>query len=265
MIPRYEVEWPDGWRPTAWEPWDEALQHLSEQALRDYLTHHPASSDAYNALGVTHALRQQWPEALAAFDAAVMLTNQYHHYIHYHCSALHILRAEWAQDDAAREAAIKAALFQDHTNVRALALQTGAPLPDYPFALWHDDEWPGKFRAPQGAITDIAWNSGAWLCRDAAPLRRDVRDALALHAQGDLPEAHSLLEQAVPLAEQWHKHYHRQASIHRLQRGRVLEAMGDIWLARDEYRQAHDIDPGFDRPIQHRDALARLVKEAGLL
>lgn len=248
MIPSYDAALPGGWLATAWEPPDADLARLlverSPTALAHFVAAHPASSDGYNALGMIHALNQNWPQALQAFDNAVFLTNQYHHYIHYTCSAVHTLRAESAPDIATRDAAIKAALFQDHTNIRILALQAGNSLPDYNHALWLDTDWPKVIRPPHGQIADTAWNSGIWLCRDGAPVRAMVKESF---------------EQAAALADRWHRHYHRQASIHRLHRGRVQEAMSDVWLARDEYRHAHDIDPSFATPLRHRAALERIL------
>ncbi len=234
MAPVHEREWGESPPP----------------ALSHFLQSNPSSSDGYNALGILHALREDWPAALAAFEAAVMLTNQYHHYIHYTCSAVHTLRAEWARDEATRTAAIAAALFQDHTNARILALRAGAPLPPYPHALWEDAEWPAAIRLPHGAEREQAWNSGLYLCRDGAPVREAAKEAMRTRD----PQT---LEQAARLAEAWHKHYHRQASTHRLHRGRAYEASGELWLARDEYRHAHDIDPTFPAPLHYRAALER--------
>lgn len=248
MIPAYDAVLPEGWRATAWEPPHPELAELLEtrpiEALTRFVERHPASSDGYNALGIAHALQTHWPQALQAFNHAVFLSNQYHHYIHYLCSAVHTLCAESASDAVAREAAISAALFQDHTNARILALQAAQPLPHYEHALWEDSEWPQNIRVPQGVMTDTAWNSGEWLCRDGASVRAQARQSP---------------QQAALLADRWHKHYHRQASIHRLHRGRVQEAMGEIWLARDEYRHAHDIDPSFAAPLHRRAALERTL------
>ena len=260
--PQYEVTLPDDWRPTAWEPPTAALldilRHIADadmqETLRDYLTKHPESSDAYNALGIAHALQQQWQEALTAFDAAVMLSNQYHHFVHYICSAIHTARAEWTEGPA-REEAIRAALFQDHTNPRTLALQKGASLPRYDRPMWEDAEWPGRIRALKGTIAATTWNSAVWLCRDGFPVRNAAQIAFALHENGKAEEARAAMENAASLAHRWHRHYHRQASLHRLQRGRVWDALNEPLLALDEFRHAHDIDPGYAMPLQYRAAL----------
>lgn len=84
----------------------------------------PHSCDAWNALGYRYYADKQYKQALQAFSDAVHLSDQYHHYIHYECSATHFLLAKvlmhkenWSEAKAELEAAI----FQDHGNVPALA------------------------------------------------------------------------------------------------------------------------------------------------
>jgi tetratricopeptide (TPR) repeat protein len=272
--PHYQHSLPDGWQPTAWEPptaalqatyaalqndaWPEAQMLIAAALVRD-----PAASDAYHAQSIMHAIQQQWPEALKAADSAVMLSNQYHHYVHYICSTIHCARAEWATTDATRTEAIEAALFQDHTNARALALRDGAlPLPAYDLPMWEDEEWPAAIRPPAGKLSAQDMNSGAWLCRDAAPVRRLAAVAFGHAAANRMDDARTTMEEVARLAHRWHRHYHRQASLHRLQRGRIWQAMEEPYLALDEFRHAHDIDPGYATPLLLRSTLYQQLGKA---
>ncbi|MBM3618395.1 MAG: hypothetical protein FJX23_07600, partial [Alphaproteobacteria bacterium] len=86
----------------------------------------PHSCDDWNALGCEAFEAGNYPTALKFFSDAIHLSDQYHHYIHYECAAVYILRAKWHMEhenwDAAK-ADLAAAIFQDHGAPQALALR----------------------------------------------------------------------------------------------------------------------------------------------
>ncbi len=252
-------DWP-AWQLTTWQ--------LDEPT-------HELNSDVANAKGIKFALEEKWKMAEVMFERATSISNQYHHYIHYTCSAIYTLAAEvmhiLEQPDTVSPL-IKSALFQDHTNARALAMQAGefSKLPLYDVDLATDAQWMHAIRLPDASHQKSATTS---LLDEAyrAISRGEYQIAIAalrvartttpdISASGKMPrllmhhararlglkqykEALSAITQAIESAKIWHHTYHRQAALHRLHLGRAMAMQGNWLMACDHFRQALDIDP----------------------
>lgn len=85
----------------------------------------PHSCDYWNDLGCADFAIGNYASSLQSFDNAVYLSDKYHHYIHYECAAVYILRARLHLQNENWDAAksdLNSAIFQDHGAVPAMAL-----------------------------------------------------------------------------------------------------------------------------------------------
>lgn len=251
-----------------WPKWQQTCWQADEPA-------HILNADRMNARGILYARKGQLAEAQNSFEEAVSVSSQYHHYVHYTCSAIYTLAAELTaqfNDQRSVQGLLKAALFQDHTNARALAMQQGnfKNPPAYERDLATDEAWRHAIRLPHIAPPSSDTSSlhdEAYACirrgeykmalaalRVARNITPDMSATgkmprlLLHHAQAradqfQLKEALAAIKHAIESAQKWHDLYHRQSSLHRLHLGRVL-ALQDEWeLACEHFRQAIDLNP----------------------
>lgn len=142
------------------------------------LEENPHSCDLWNAKGCAAYTAKDYAEAKGAFDKAILLSNQYHHYIHYECAATLIARARWhlaGEDWQAARQDLDAAVFQDHGSAAALLMRAwlAARAGDEASArqdiaqaqrynpkakdLRLPDDWIGAPRYDRALATDLAW------------------------------------------------------------------------------------------------------------
>ena len=250
-------------------------------ALDALLAHYPHHCDLWHARALLHRQEGKTAEAINAVTHAITLGYLYHPLVHFESSALWWLEARHAQrlGDAGRAiAACDAAIFQDHRNAPALALrreyavQRGeaalaekhgrilATLPmmdTYHEALPTFAQWDAAIAlngqpAQQPSLPD------AYASHDLAFAKYDfdaMRQAVASLNEHPLPARHlaewhfaepktceQWLQAGLTRLKAWHGRYHRNAALHHALRAECFEAIGELELARNDWRKCWDLD-----------------------
>lgn len=228
-------------------------------------------------------MQGNYERALEELNKAVTLSDQYHHYYHYQGSYQYTLLAEchaYLDELGEALAAYKKAVFQDHTNPRALmglkAVENNQPLPlglpeytrmvEYDSDLSHYIFLPGErplkpektHTAPEennaSSLYDAAIHAINKKDTDKAreyfilTLKLNPEHSKAAFGLGRIAfEKHAYrdalvwIKKACAMLSEEHDAYHWTSSFHRLWRGEVYEAMGDADMAIADYSKAIDL------------------------
>lgn len=247
-------------------------EYLLEVATQE----NPDHCDAWHALGHARRLQGKLDGAMEAYSKAIDIAYRYHSVIHYECSAQYLRRAllrfETGEQDKAMQD-IEQAVFQDHGNQAALAIQQqgwrrGMELPEYNHNLMTEIGWEQEIRRMDGyEFADLLpfqqahdkaiyyWRHGQHehaigVMSEMLKQRKDYpmawhHRALMFLDLGDTRQAISDLDHALDAAKIWHDHYHRDAALHHYHRGQIYHQQGQTEMAMMDYSKAHDINKNF--------------------
>jgi tetratricopeptide (TPR) repeat protein len=247
------------------------IHDRAEAALRAAIAQEPHPVDLWHALGHVLRARGALEEALACYDCAIAYAARYHAIIHFEHSAMLLRRAILHYEAGTMEVAahdVTAALFQDHTNVSALHLQThgydtAATIPFYTACLWtarsreaHLQRIPAE-SVPLSTLEKAMDTATAlWLKgeRNAAHAAyralqaKNPENPLLLHRLAWMSSGAEAMDGIVHALAAWsayHRTYHRGAALHFFHRGEVYREMGEETLANMDTTRACDMDTTF--------------------
>ena len=189
--------------------------------------------DFWNARGNAAFIQQEWEQALEAYGHATALSYQYHHYIHFDCSALHTERAylHLAADNMEQaKSDIREAVFQDHNNPLK-DWKPGNPIPGYTAADPLKDNWQRHIALP--------YTEGNLNRRHFHP---DIACYRALHQTARRTRILDAYDTAIATATAFHHHYHRHAARHHLNRGLTYFRLQCYDIALNDFSKACDLD-----------------------
>ncbi len=173
--------------------------------------------DWWNELGKAAFAREDWAVATEAFTNAIALSYQYHHYIHFDCSALFTQRAQLhlaAGNSGQALQDIKEAVFQDHNNPLK-NWRDGEKFPDYPEASTLESNWQRNISLPgsDGNLEEKYFHPAIAAYKELH--KNALRDQLV-----------ESYDAAIATAMEFHRHYHRHAAQHHINRGLVYFRLG---------------------------------------